>query len=135
MDFKSINLNETIDKETLVYEKIAPGTKGSFNIVLDSNQDLKYKIEFNSLNDKPKNLSFIALKNNEVLGNSNTLEELSKMLTGDIRKNEKINIIINWYWNFESEQKQDNTDIQDTKDSENIRKYEFNVCAIGEEIL
>ena len=36
MNFKSIDLAETIDKDTLVYEKIAPGTSGSFNILLDS---------------------------------------------------------------------------------------------------
>ena len=40
LDFKSIDLADTIDKKTLVYEKIAPGTSGSFNIVLNSNQNL-----------------------------------------------------------------------------------------------
>lgn len=135
MDFKSINLAETIDKETLIYEKIAPGTSGSFNILLDSNQNLKYKIEFNSINEKPHNLNFRALKNEEILGESNTLEELSENLTGYINQNEKINITINWYWNFESEQNQEYTDIQDTKDSANIKTYQFNVCTLGEETL
>ena len=41
MNFKSIDLAETIDKDTLVYEKIAPGTSGSFNILLDSNQEIR----------------------------------------------------------------------------------------------
>lgn len=135
MDFKSINLAETIDKKTLIYEKIAPGTSGSFNILLDSNQSLKYKIEFNSVNEKPYNLNFRALKNEEMLGEANTLEELSEKLTGYINQNEKINITINWYWNFENKQKQEDTDIQDTKDSENIKKYQFNVHALGEEVL
>lgn len=135
MDFKSINLSETIDKETLIYEKIAPGTSGSFNILLDSNQNLKYKIEFNSINEKPHNLNFRALKNEEILGESNTLEELSENLTGYINQNEKINITINWYWNFESEENQEYTDVQDTEDSGNIKTYQFNVCTLGEEIL
>lgn len=135
MDFKSIDLSETIDKETLVYEKIAPGTSGSFNILLDSNQNLKYKIEFNSINEKPHNLNFRALRNEEILGEANTLEELSEKLTGYINQNEKINITINWYWNYESEENQEDTDIQDTKDSENIKRYQFNVCALGEESL
>lgn len=135
MDFKSVDLAETIDKETLVYEKIAPGTSGSFNILLDSNQSLKYKIEFNSINEKPHNLNFRALKNEEMLGEANTLEELSEKLTGYINQNEKINITINWYWNFENKQNQEYTDIQDTKDSENIKKYQFNVYALGEEVL
>lgn len=135
MDFKSIDLIDTIDKETLVYEKIAPGTSGSFNILLDSNQNLKYTIEFNSINEKPHNLNFRALENGKILGEANTLEELSKKLTGYIYQDEKINITINWYWNFESEQNKEDTDIQDTKDSENIKIYQFNVCASGEEIL
>lgn len=135
MDFKSIDLAETIDKKTLIYEKIAPGTSGSFDILLDSNQSLKYKIEFNSINEKPQNLNFKALKNGEILGEVNTLEELSEKLTGYINQNEKINITINWYWDFESQQDQEITDIQDTKDSENIKRYQFNVCALGEEII
>ena len=135
LDFKSIDLAETIDKETLVYEKIAPGTSGDFKILLESNQNLRYKIEFNSINEKPHNLNFRALKNGEVLVETKTLEELSEKLTGYINKDEKIDITINWYWNFESKQSQEYTDIQDTKDSENIKKYQFDVCALGEEIL
>lgn len=135
LNFKSIDLAETIDKDTLVYEKIAPGTSGSFNILLDSNQNLKYKIEFNSVNEKPHNLNFKASKSGKVLGESNTLEELSEKLAGYINQNEKIDITISWYWNFENEQDLENTDIQDTKDSENIKKYQFNVYAVGEEVL
>ena len=133
LDFKSIDLADTIDKKTLVYEKIAPGTSGSFNIVLNSNQNLKYKIEFNSMNEKPYNLKFEVLKNEELLLEANTLEELSEKLTGDINKDEKIDFKINWYWNYEGDT--EISDIQDTKDAENIKKYQFNLYALGEEIL
>lgn len=133
INFKSINLNETINKETLVYEKIAPGTSGSFNILLDSNQDLNYKIQFFSLNEKPKNLNFIALKNERFIATANTLEDLAYNLAGNIRKNEKINITINWYWNYENNSQKE--DIQDTKDAENIKTYKFNICTVGEEMI
>lgn len=133
LDFKSIDLADTIDKKTLVYEKIAPGTSGSFNIVLNSNQNLKYKIEFNSMNEKPYNLKFEVLKNGELLVETNTLEELSEKLTGDINQDEKIDFKINWYWNYEGDT--EISDIQDTKDAENIKKYQFNLYALGEEIL
>ncbi len=132
-DFKSIDLSDTIDGQTLVHEKIAPGTTGSFDILLESNQNLKYKIQFNSKSNKPKNLNFKALKGEKVLCESNTLEELSENLMGYINKNEKIIITIKWYWNFES-MKDDNTDIQDTMDSENIKKYQFDIYTIGEEL-
>lgn len=133
MDFKSIDLSKTIDKETLIYEKIAPGTSGNFNILLDSNQNLKYRIEFESINKKPKNLNFIALNNGKLLGEADTLESLSDKLTGYINKNENINITIKWYWNFENEQDKENMDTQDTKDSKNIQTYKFNVYTVGEE--
>ena len=57
-NFKSINLSDTIDKKTLVKEKIAPGTEGHFEIVLISNEDINYKIIFENLNEKPQNLVF-----------------------------------------------------------------------------
>ena len=132
INFKSINLSETIDKEKNVYEKIAPGTSGNFNILLNSNENLKYKIIFDSINEKPKNLNFKATRNGKEIANVNTLEELSEKIDGYIRKGETINIIINWYWNFENNQE---TDMQDTKDSNNIRKYQFNISTIGEEII
>ena len=135
LDFKSLNLSDTIDKNTLIYEKIAPGTSGSFDILLYSNQNLKYRIEFDSINKKPKNLKFKAFKSGEILEESNTLESLSKKLTGDINQNEKINITINWYWNYEDKENEEDTDIQDTKDCENIKSYKFNVYAFGEEII
>lgn len=128
-------MSDTIDKKTLVYEKIAPGTSGNFDILLESNQNLKYKIEFYSMNDKPKNLKFKAFNNDRLLGEANTLEELSKDLSGFIKKNEKINITIYWYWNFENEDNKEYTDIQDTKDSENIKKYQFNISTLGEEVV
>ena len=46
MNFKSINLLDTYDRTTSINEKIAPGTKGSFYIQLNSNQNLKYQIKF-----------------------------------------------------------------------------------------
>lgn len=128
-------MSDTIDKKTLVYEKIAPGTSGNFDILLESNQNIKYKIEFYSMNDKPKNLNFKAFNKDRLLGEANTLEELSKDLSGFIKKNEKINITIYWYWNFENEDNKEYTDIQDTKDSENIKKYQFNISTLGEEIV
>lgn len=132
MDFKSVDLSKTTNKDTLVYEKIAPGTNGSFNILLDSNRNLNYKVLFFSLNEKPKNLNFIALKNERFIATADTLEELSNSLSGFIGKNQKIKITINWYWNYENNSK--DSDIQDTKDAENIRRYQFNICTVGEEI-
>ena len=101
-------------------------------LLLDTNHSLNYKVLFYSLNEKPKNLNFIAFKNERFLSTANTLEELSNSLTGYIQRNQKINITINWYWEYES--KYEESDLQDTKDAENIKRYQFNICTIGEEI-
>lgn len=133
MNFKSINLLDTYDKKTSINEKIAPGTKGSFYIQLNSNQNLKYQIKFQSINEKPKNLKFKALQGEKLLAESNTLEVLSEKLYGYIRKNEEININVCWYWDYEEKIDTDINDFQDTIDSQNIRKYQFNVFVLGEE--
>lgn len=133
-NFKSINLLTTADNEKIVYEKIAPGTRGSFNIILNSDKKFKYKIIFESISEKPQNLNFIALENEQVLGCANTLEELSQYLEGNISKEKRINIKINWYWNYEDEKNSKLSDIQDTKDSKIIKKYQFNIYTLGEQI-
>ena len=57
-NYKEIELLQTIDIKTLVNEKVAPGTKGSFNVFLTSNSDVDYEVEIIDKNNKPKNLKF-----------------------------------------------------------------------------
>ena len=131
IDIKQIDLMKTADKSTYVNEKIAPGTSGNFNILLETNKNSKYKIYFQSINEKPKNLYFKAIKDGKEIAKTETLEKLSENLKGDIKKKKKIKINIHWYWDFESSE---TTDIQDTEDSKKIKKYQFNLYALGEEI-
>lgn len=107
----TVNLLQTIDKTTMINEKIKPGVKGKFNIILSSNKDLKYEIQILDKNLKPKNFNF------------NIKQSKGSILLGEIK-----NIPIEWEWIYESDE---NQDIQDTKDGENLRKYEFQICTIG----
>lgn len=131
MKLKSINLLDSADKTTFVYEKIAPGSKGEFEIELNSNQNLKYRIEFKSNNAKPQNLNFKVLKDDDFLDEANTLEELSESIKGDINKNQKIIYKIEWYWEFQNSQGLEKVDIQDTNDAKNINQYNFDVYTYG----
>lgn len=133
IDIKQIDLIKTVNKNTYVNEKIAPGTSGSFNILLEANKNSKYKINFISVNEKPQNLHFKALKDEEEIVKADTLEKLSEKLEGNINKKESIKIEIQWYWDFENNKA--NSDIQDTEDSKKIKRYQFNLYALGEEIL
>ena len=58
IDFKKIGLGETIDVETLANGKVAPGTKGKFEIVIYSNKDCYYQVYFQNEMEKPKNMVF-----------------------------------------------------------------------------
>ena len=122
---KDVNLLETINNKTLVYEKIAPGTSGDFDIVLNSKEDINYEINFKSENSKPSNLQFYTAENNKRYA---TLEELDDTLKGRISENEKKIIHINWEWCYESS-KQNNE--QDTIEAKKIREYNFSIYVKG----
>lgn len=128
-DFKNIDLIKTINRKTLVNEKIAPGIEGEFQIILEANEDTNYQIVFQSKNEKPKNLKF---ENVETKIQKDNLEDLNADLTGKINKNEKKTITIHWSWQYENTEKENQ---QDTLDSKNIQKYEFTIYANGQSVI
>lgn len=123
---EDINLLDTVDNKTLVYEKIAPGTSGNFDIVLKSNQQLNYKIGFESQNQKPTNLQFYTSENPQ---RYKTLEELGETLNGTILPNEEDVVHICWEWCYETNGE---TDAQDTLDVKTIQEYNFLIYVQGE---
>lgn len=127
LKFKNVNLAETINEDTLTYEKIAPGVNGEFEIIIDSNKTMNYKVNFNSINEKPKNLKFSFEEGNI---KTDSLEELSKYLAGTILKNTTKVVKIAWVWEYENTKE---ANIQDTKDAKNIENYNFNINVKGEE--
>ena len=119
-------MSDTINKDTLIREKIAPGTKGSFTIQLIANQKMNYQIQFQDKNRKPQNLIF------EIEGKDRKYKNLKDMeadLQGEVEKNK--NIVINWNWEYEQNEKED---WQDTKDGETIKQYQFTIYAFGKQI-
>lgn len=124
-NFKSINLSDTIDKKTLVKEKIAPGTEGHFEIVLISNEDINYKIIFENLNEKPQNLVFSIKGSDKEYYN---LNELQKDLIGNLEKNKVKRIDVNWRWTYENNLA---NNLQDTKDGINLDMYKFNIYTVS----
>lgn len=124
-NFKSINLSDTIDKKTLVKEKIAPGTEGHFEIVLISNEDINYKIIFENLNEKPQNLVFSIKGSDKEYYN---LNELQKDLIGNLEKNKVKRINVNWRWTYENNLA---NNLQDTKDGINLDMYKFNIYTVS----
>ena len=124
---KDVNLVQTINNQTLVYEKIAPGTSGEFEIVLKTKQDLKYQIDFKSENEKPSNLQFYTVEEEK---RYNTLEDLGKTLQGFLYANETKIIQVKWEWCYEINQENNK---QDTEDAKKLREYNFTIYVQGKD--
>ena len=124
---KDVNLAQTIHNQTLVYEKIAPGTSGSFDIVLKTKQDVRYQLDFKSENEKPSNLQFYTIEEGK---RYQTLEELGKTLQGILHENETKIIQVQWEWCYEINQENNK---QDTEDAKKLREYNFTIYVQGKD--
>ena len=116
------NISNEINWNRIIY----PGTKGEFSIQLYGQENLNYQIIFQSKNQKPKNLVF------KEKGRDNyyeTLEALAETLTGNIEKGEMKEVTIEWQWQYETNE---NGDMQDTKDGNELKEYNFLIIARGE---
>lgn len=133
-----IDLASTSNNETLLDNKIAPGTSGSFNIIIDaqgSEVGIDYKINFKEETQKPTNLIFI-YEDKEY----SSVFDLEKVLEGTINANEENKtriLLIKWKWNYETgknEQQILENDKIDTLESKKIRDYKFKVIVSGIQI-
>ena len=116
-----ISLSNTLDGKGNTEEKIAPGMKGEFEIILKSSTKRNYQIQFTSHNAKPQNLLFNIKNDSEKV---EQLEQLSKRLRGTLDKNKEEKINIEWIWKYETDQ---NSNRQDTFDGINLKDYRFNI--------
>lgn len=136
---QTIQLGSTCNNETLVNHKIAPGTNGSFNIIVDgtgSEVGIDYKIKFTNESVKPTNLKFI-YDNQEY----NSISELETDLSGTIYANDENKtktLTIDWQWAYETgnnESEIANNDKIDTKNAQEIANYTFNVIVSGTQVV
>ena len=137
-EIQSIDLASTINNETILGSKLAPGTSGSFDIIIDATDTqvgIKYNIILIEEINKPHNLKFIYEEKEY-----NTLKELQEKMSGTINTNDenKIrNLKILWKWNYETgstEEEINKNDLIDTQDAQNIQNYKFTICVSGEQI-
>ena len=135
---EEINLASTCNNETLVNNKIAPGTSGSFNIIVDatgSDVGINYNIAFTEEENKPQNLKF---EYNDTEYNS--IKELEEDLSGTINANdeEKTRTLnVKWKWDYEtgsSPEEIESNDLVDTQDGQSIKNYTFNVVVTGTQV-
>lgn len=136
---QSISLKSTINNETLINNKIAPGTEGNFQIKLDatgSDVGINYNIKFENETQKPTNLKFTY--NGKTY---NSLAELGDALNGVINANgedKTKTLSINWNWKYETgstANEINSNDIIDTQEAKNIENYNFDIIVSGTQVM
>lgn len=134
----NINLAQSYDAKTLTNNRIAPGTRGSFDIVIDttgSEVGIDYDVVFTNEKSKPQNLQFIY--EGHVV---NSIKGLEQFLTGTIDANseEKIKTMtIEWVWPYEtgnSASEKTLEDAEDTRDGLSLEKYQFDIIITGRQV-
>lgn len=134
----NLQLLKTYNPSTLKNNQIAPGTSGSFDIVIDttgSEVGIDYAVEFLNETNKPSNLEF-KYQENKV----NSIKELEQFLKGSIplESEEKVKTMkIEWEWKYETGETKEEIskkDIQDTKDGKELEKYQFDIVITGTQV-
>ena len=127
--FKANNQNTTIEKT------IAPGTNGSFDIILDAtgaDVAIDYAVTFDNLVNKPKNLKFTY--DNTTVSSLKDLESLLKgrILLSDSRTK---TLKIEWSWDYQTgttEEEKANNDKIDT--AEAGKDFSFDILITGTQV-
>lgn len=99
---ENIKLTKAYDQNKILTNTIAPGTSGSFDIVLDAtgaDVAIDYAVTFNNLVEKPKNLKF-----SYGTTSGSSLKDLENALKGRIGLNDPRTktLTINWNWDYET---------------------------------
>lgn len=135
---QNMQLGSTCDDETLLDNKIAPGTQGNFNIEIDatgSEVGIQYHVTFEEKTQKPRNLIFIYNKSTYA-----NLQDLEVALEGVIDANDetkKISIPIQWKWEYETgndERLRETEDREDTEDGKMLQNYNFDIIVTGTQL-
>lgn len=131
----NIKLSNTYNQSKLVANKIAPGTKGSFDIVLDAtgaDVAIDYSIKFENCLNKPSNLKFTYNGTT-----ANTLEGLENLLKGRITLNDSRTktITIEWSWDYQTGTNESQIKANDQIDTKDAGKeFTFDITITGTQV-
>lgn len=126
----TINFSGTYDPTTLVANRIAPGTSGSFNIALkntNTETGVNWTIKLNSANNLPHNLKFYkdSAHTTEITPGTSTI-------TGQLAAKDStvLSVPIYWAWEYETSEIATN-DPLDTTDGEAAEALTIGVDITG----
>lgn len=121
----SISIAPTANATTLVANKIAPGTSGSFDLVVSNEHSevgISYEITFTDIANLPTNLVF---KQDGTDININT-----KKITGTLPAGQTETIPVTWEWKYETT----DGDANDTEDGKNANTLTFKAHIVGTQV-
>ena len=136
---ETINLADSFTPETIKDNKLAPGVKGDFDIVIDATEcetGVQYAVNFENIKDKPQNLEY----SYEDICVSD-IKELEPYLTGIIHANDEERtrtIKIYWNWRYENAYSPEtvaNVNEQDTIDGRALSNHSFDIVVTGSQEL
>ena len=140
---QTVRLASTVNDQTLVNNKIAPGTNGSFVIKVDgrgSDVGIKYNFKLQNETQKPSNLLFTY--SGITFGSlSELLEVAGGTIDANADENAKVKqVVINWQWPYQtqttsSEEELAENDREDTQDGMNISNYSFDIVVTGTQVV
>ena len=125
VDFE-VNLAENYDASTLTVERIAPGTKGSFDLALVNTSEVgvDFTVTLGTVTNAPKNIKFYtdAAMTDELTPGTGTI-------TGQIAAEDStgLTVTIYWAWAYETA----NGDADDTTDGEAAKTLTIPVTVDG----
>ena len=138
---QTVNLASTVNDATLLNNKIAPGTKGSFVIRIDgrgSDVGINYNLKAVNETQRPQNLIYTCKGITYP-----DIEHLMAASGGTIDANdpEKVKeVVVEWLWPYETQTTSNpaeliKNDAEDTKDGQTISDYTFDIVVTGTQVI
>lgn len=121
-----IDLDGTIDASTLIADRIAPGTSGSFDIELSNEHSevgVAFAISFSNIQNAPSNLVFKS--------GSTVIDPTTQNLTGKIAAGDTLTIKIDWEWPYYTSA---SDDVEDTADGVSAKNMTVNTNITGTQV-
>lgn len=132
-EIKNITLSNTVEKDTLINGKIAPGTSGEFFINIDgtgSEVGIDYEVKFSNETNKPTNIIF-SYGGKEYKSLSEITDIKGKIGVDTEVKTRKIQILWRWEYQTGSDNEITKNDEIDTQEGIANLDYSFDVIVTG----
>lgn len=130
-DITNISLQDTANEVSLVQGKIAPGTHGSFDIIIDatgSEVGVDYDVNVVSETNIPTNMKFKQRDSNNSYSSLKELADTELNGTINLAEGNKVKTItVEWEWPYETE----NGDNADMVNGTAAGNYQFGLQIIG----